>query len=263
LGHLRGGTMHRFFVPADCLKANPVTLSGPLAHQLTHVLRLRPGERITLLDNTGWAYEVELSKVTAQQTEGEVRRKTLATGEPRTKITLYQALLKGDHFELVLQKGTELGIVDFVPLISERCVVAHLDQASAKAARWQRIILEAAEQSGRGRLPVLRPATLFAPACEQAGRRGLSLIPWEGEKSTSLRDVLGQRKGEAGTATQKSRPFAINLFIGPEGGFSTAEIVQARGYGLIPVTLGARLLRAETAGLVAATAILYELGDLE
>jgi len=127
--------MHRFFVPADCLKANPVTLGGPLAHQMADVLRLRPGERITLLDNTGWAYEVELTKVSAQQVEGEVRRKTLATGEPRTKITLYQALLKGDHFELVLQKGTELGIVDFVPLISERCVVAHLDQASAKIGR--------------------------------------------------------------------------------------------------------------------------------
>jgi len=254
--------MHRFFVPADCLKANLVTLGGPLAHQIAHVLRLRPGERITLLDNTGWAYEVELSKVTAQQAAGEVRRKTLATGEPRTKITLYQALLKGDHFEFVLQKGTELGIVDFVPLISERCVVAHLDQASAKATRWQRIILEAAEQSGRGRLPVLRPANLFAPACEQAGRRSLSLIPWEGEKATSLRDVLGQRK-EAGKSPPTPRPFAINLFIGPEGGFSTGEIVQARGYGLLPVTLGARLLRAETAGLVAAAAIFYELGDLE
>jgi 16S rRNA (uracil1498-N3)-methyltransferase len=110
---------------------------------------------------------------------------------------------------------------------------------------------------------VLRPATLFAQACEQAGRRSLSLIPWEGEKSTSLRAVLGQSKSEAGTATPKSRPFGVNLFIGPEGGFSTAEIVQARGYGLIPVTLGPRLLRAETAGLVAATAILYELRDLE
>jgi len=254
--------MHRFFVPADCLKANLVTLGGPLAHQIAHVLRLRPGERITLLDNTGWAYEVELSKVTAQQAAGEVRRKSLATGEPRTKITLYQALLKGDHFELVLQKGTELGIVDFVPLVSERCVVAHLDQASAKATRWQRIILEAAEQSGRGRLPVLRPATLFAPACEQAARRSLSLIPWEGEKATSLRDVLGPRK-ETGKSPPTPRPFAINLFIGPEGGFSTGEIVQARGYGLLPVTLGARLLRAETAGLVAAAAIFYELGDLE
>ena len=254
--------MHRFFVPADWLKTNSVTLSGPLAHQIANVLRLRPGERITLLDNTGWAYEVELSKVTAQQAAGEVRRKSLATGEPRTKITLYQALLKGDHFELVLQKGTELGIVDFVPLISERCVIAHLDQASAKAVRWQRIILEAAEQSGRGRLPVLRPATLFAQACEQAARRSLSLIPWEGEKSTSLRDVLGQRQ-EAGKSPPTPRPFAINLFIGPEGGFSTGEIVQARGYGLLPVTLGARLLRAETAGLVAAAAILYELGDLE
>jgi len=102
--------MHRFFVPADWLKTNSVTLSGPLAHQIANVLRLRPGERITLLDNTGWAYEVELSKITAQQAEGEVRRKSLATGEPRTKITLYRPCSRAITLSSSCRRGRSWGL---------------------------------------------------------------------------------------------------------------------------------------------------------
>lgn len=247
--------MHRFFAPAEWLKDEEVTITGPLVHRLRNVLRVRRDDRVILLDNSGWEHEVEIVKVTSQRIEGRVMHKSVAVAEPRTKITLYQALLKLDKFEWVLQKNTELGIVGFVPMITERCIIGSLEDISkTKTERWWRILMEAAEQSGRGRLPTLRPAVMFSTACEDAARGGLTLIPWEEERERSLRSVL--------QATEPP-PFSINLFVGPEGGFAPEELAQAQRYGAIPITLGPRILRAETAGLVAAAAILHQLGDLE
>jgi len=246
--------LHRFFVPPDWLEDDRVTIVGSLVHQIRNVLRLGPGDHIMVLDNSGWEREVEIAHIGREHVSGQVVSQRLASGEPRTQITLYQGVLKGRHFEFALQKGTEVGIVEFVPLISDRCLIASLDDVDKKGERWQRIILEAAEQSRRGRLPRLQPAMLFRPACESARRGGLSLISWEGSRVTSLRAVL--RGAE-------QPPLSVNIFVGPEGGFTPGEIELACQYGLIPISLGPRILRAETAGLVAAAAILYELGDLE
>jgi 16S rRNA (uracil1498-N3)-methyltransferase len=248
-------TVHRFFVSADWLKKEQVTVTGPLVHRLRNVLRLKAGDHVILLDNSGWEHEMEINTVSSQRIQGNVVHKSLATAEPRTKITLYQALLKLNKFEWVLQKGTELGLVGFVPVISERCVISNLEDISnTKMERWWRILMEAAEQSRRGRMPSLRATTLFSAACEETARGGLTLIPWEEESVQSLSSIL---------RAAEQPPFSINLLIGPEGGFTPKEVSQARRYGAVPVTLGPRILRAETAGLVAATAIFYELGDLE
>jgi 16S rRNA (uracil1498-N3)-methyltransferase len=267
--------MHRFFVPAECIAGGKATIAGPQAHQMRRVLRLRAGERVLLLDNSGWETEAELTSLDEQAVQATVLRKTLGTGEPRTKITLYQSLLKGDRFDLVLQKCTEIGVVEFVPVVSERCIVGDVDQASERYRRWQRIIIEAAEQSHRSRLPALRPAALLAIALESVNGRGLTLIPWEEEHSATVRGVLGSHTiappaSDAGTTTKKRRdvapsprrPFAINIFVGPEGGFAAGEIAIARQYGALPVTLGPRILRAETAALAATTIVLHELGDM-
>ncbi len=252
--------MHRFFIQPECIQGQTVTLNGAVVHQIRHVLRLRPGDHILVLDNSGWEWEVELTEVSKDCVEGRTQGKSLVRGEPRTKITLYQGVLKGNRFEFALQKGTEVGIVEFVPVVSSRCVIANVDAVEKKLARWRRIVLEAAEQAHRGRLPVIRPAMLFAAACERARLSGgLSILPWE-EAEASLKLLL--RGGDQG-AEAASRPFSINLFIGPEGGFSADEVNLAQRYGIHAVTLGPRILRAETAGLVAAAAILYELGDLE
>ncbi len=247
--------MHHFFVPASWLEREKVTITGPLVHRLRNVLRLEPGAHVILLDNSGWEHEMEITSVSSQRIEGQVVHKSLAIGEPRTKITLYQALLKLNKFEWVLQKGTELGLVGFVPIISERCIIGSLEDVSkTKMERWWRILMEAAEQSRRGRMPNLRAAMMFSAACEEAARGGLTLIPWEEEEEQSLSSLL---------RAAEEPPFSINLFIGPEGGFTPEELAQAQRYGAVAITLGPRILRAETAGLVAATAILYELGDLE
>ena len=247
--------MHRFFVPPEVIQQdNRVSLTGYLVHQIHHVLRLRPGAEIVLLDNSGWEHVVELMEVSPKLVKGVVRLRRVPANEPRTKITLYQSLLKGERFEFTLQKGTEVGIVEFVPIITDRCIVTSLTDASTKLTRWQRVILEAAEQCGRAKFPALRPALMFPAACEQASGKGLSLIPWEEETTFSLKWVLRPSAGD--------RPFTINLFIGPEGGFTPQEVALAGEYGIRPVTLGPRIFRAETAGLIAATAILYEMGDL-
>jgi len=248
---------HRFFIPPEWLTGSAVAIAGPQAHQIARVLRMRPRDRLIVLDDSGWEFEVQLLAVQPEMVRGEVVSRRLADGEPHTRITLYQGMLKSDRFELVLQKGTELGIVEFVPLVTARTVALDRDAPGKKHARWQAIVQEAAEQSRRGRRPMLRAAMPFAQACDEVSRKaGLKLLPWEEEGEASLRDALRA----AGSASPEA---TVHLFVGPEGGFSQDEVDLARGYGLQPVTLGRRILRAETAGLVAAAAILYEGGDLD
>jgi 16S rRNA (uracil1498-N3)-methyltransferase len=250
--------MHRFFIPPDWINEQQVTLVEDVAHQVRNVLRMQAGDRLIVLDDSGWEREVELSRVAKSVVMGQVIEERLAPGEPRTKVSLYQGVLKAQKFEWVLQKGTELGVIEFIPVICERSVVGDLEDVDRKLGRWTRIIREAAEQSGRGRLPVLRPATLFSQSCQRAMRSGgLSLIPWEDEKTTSLKSVLTPAGDEG------DRPFSISLFVGPEGGLTAEEIEVARRYHVKPVSLGPRILRAETAGVVAVAAMLYELGDWE
>jgi len=254
--------MHRFFVLPTAIQGDRVILTGPIVHQLTHVLRLRPGERVVVLDDSGWAYTVELKRLERRKVEGSIVERAEARTEPRTRITLYQAVLKGERFQWVLQKGTELGITTFVPMFCARSVVRDPEAVHKKLARWQTIIREAAEQSRRGRLPRLEPPLTFAQACQQAeASGGLSLLAWEGEPATSLKEVL--RASFEPPAPDAQYPISnIRILIGPEGGFTPEEVKLAQTHSILPITLGRRILRAETAGLIAAAAIFYELNDL-
>ena len=244
--------MHRFFLPADWISQSTAVITGKIIHQLRDVLRLGIGDHITILDNSGWQYEVELMEVGAGKIEGAVISKNLAAGEPRTSITLYQALLKGSNFEVVLQKCTEIGVTDFVPMLCERCVAG--EPTSNRISRWKTIILEAAEQSRRGRLPGLHDVIQFNDARRLAS--GIVLLPWEGERLRDIGDVLKSH-------SKAEKPQKVSILIGPEGGFSSQEVEFALNCGTVPVSLGPRILRAETAGLVAAAITLYEFGDLD
>jgi len=279
---------YRFFVDSGAIHGRDVLLDdSELTHQIGTVLRLRPGEKITLLDNSGWQHIVAIDSVERGRVAGTVERKELAGGEPRTKLTLYVALMRPERFEWVLQKGTELGVSAFVPLICERSTIADADELSAsKLERWQRIIREAAEQARRGKLPRLAPALFFPAACDQAAQRGTALLLWEGAGVPSLRSVLQKAEGRGDKETRRpgdkeqqhlpvplspllpvslspAHPFSVALFSGPEGGFSASEFATALRYDMIAVTLGPRTLRAETAPVIATSAILYEMGDLE
>jgi 16S rRNA (uracil1498-N3)-methyltransferase len=253
---------YRFFVAPESIQGRIVRIEeSALIHQLSHVLRLNPGDQITLLDNSGWEYVVVLEQIGRDSISGAIEHKTLAESEPHLKLALYVALLRGERFEWVLQKGTELGVSAFVPVVCQRSVIDDIaDIGAAKQERWERIIREAAEQSRRAKMPKLLPAMLFDTACDHAARRSRAFVLWEGSGATSLRSVLQQ--GEPGPWATET-PFSIALLSGPEGGFTESELATAVMYRLGIVSLGPRTLRAETAPIAAATAVLFSYGDLD
>ena len=245
--------MHRFFLPAQSLRAETVQFPDDTARQVRSVLRLRPGQRVIGLDNEGFAYTLELVEV-GQQVRAAVVERTPATGEPRTRLTLYLGLTQREKFEFVLQKAVELGAAAVVPVITSRALVQDARDVEKKTERWQRILQEAAEQSGRGRIPALGAPLRFDAAVQAArGSHDLALIAWEEEDSLSLGAALA-------SAEQRGR---VAVFVGPEGGFSEEEIGLAQEAGVQPVTLGPRILRMETAAMAAVALVMYELGEME
>jgi 16S rRNA (uracil1498-N3)-methyltransferase len=204
-----------------------------------------------LLDGSGWQYRVELAALAKNQVRGRVLAREQASGEPHTQITLYQALLRGERFEWVLQKCTEVGVVAFTPVVCERSLVGSDDAGARKHERWARIVREAAEQSRRALLPKLAAPEPFEQACAAASQHDLAVLLWEGS-APPLKQVLRE---QATSATIGS----VALFSGPEGGFTPDEVALAQGHGVVSASLGPRILRAETAPLVAASLLLYEL----
>jgi 16S rRNA (uracil1498-N3)-methyltransferase len=243
--------MHRFFIPQGWFEADGVNIRGEAARQIINVLRLKINDKIIVLDNTGAAYLVNIVSFNKDAVHGNIIQKEISGVEPHVKITLYQSLLKADKFEYVLQKGVELGVTTFVPVISARCVAKK--ESTEKRHRWQTIIKEAAEQSERAIIPELEATILFQQACETV--KGLSVMLWEEEKTRPLMKILRQ-------PDLKSIK-TINLFIGPEGGYTEDETIYAREHGIVTASLGKRILRADTAGLVAVTAVMYDHHELD
>jgi 16S rRNA (uracil1498-N3)-methyltransferase len=236
----------RFFVPPGTLRTGEIALSGDLAHRLARVLRLRPGDRVVLTEGGEREFEVELTGVTAKGVTGVVTGDRASPPEPAVEVVLYQSLIRPQRFDFVLEKGTELGVARFVPVINAR---SQLDEASpGRAERWARLVIEAAEQCGRGRLPAIDAPLAFAEAI--AAAPGLRIVPYEAERLNRLADYL---RG------LPERPHSVSLFIGPEGGYTDEEIALARKAGAVLVTLGRQVLRSETAGVVAAAIVLHTL----
>jgi 16S rRNA (uracil1498-N3)-methyltransferase len=245
--------MHRFFISPELISGDQVFFPTDLAHQIIRVLRLRVGDTVLVLDNSGMALTVELHSFGKREAQGTILETAPATGEPRIPIALYVALMKGKKVELVLQKGTELGVSRFVPMVTRRSVVSSLkDLNDVRLDRWETIIREAAEQSGRGIMPTVTEPMMLESALGDARDYGYDCImAWEEADDLTLRESL------------TPRPQQVALFIGPEGGFDSTEARLANAYGVKIVTLGPRILRAETAAMAAVVATLYELGEWE
>lgn len=250
--------MHRFFVSPECFSGDVVHLPEPVSRQLRRVLRARPGDDIILLDDSGLEFRAVVETLKTGEARARVTSESKSTGEPDVLITLYQAILKTDRFEFVLQKCTELGVTRFVPINCERSVPRAQAEGSNRYERWKRIVREAAEQSGRGRLPLVEHPLDFMQACENADSP--ALIPWEEEHDFGLRRALGTFRTDSVSPAGDKR--TLSLFIGPEGGFSRDEVELARSCGITSVTLGKRILRAETAGIATVAAAMYEMEEL-
>ena len=250
---------HRFFVDAGSVRGQLAELTGAVAHQVSRVLRLHPGDIVELLDNSGFVYPSRIVRVSANVVHAEVLGRHQPATEPPVALELHQALLKGQKMELVLQKGTELGVNRFFPVLSERCVTRpSRADLEGRMVRWQAIVREAAEQSGRVLLPAIAPLESFGEACRTASTADLAVMAWEEERAVGI----GRLVREAGlTAADTHRP-RVALLVGPEGGFSEREVAFARSVGVRIASLGPRILRAETAALVAPTIVLYEMGGL-
>jgi 16S rRNA (uracil1498-N3)-methyltransferase len=247
--------MHRFFQPASSFKQGEVVFTPEISRQMVRVLRLKVGQEVAALDNTGIEYTVLLERIGQNEAAGRITHSMISPGEPRLHLTLFIGLTQHERFEWILQKCTEVGAASLVPMVTERSLVQHVARAAHKRARWEQIIREAAEQSGRGRLPELGEPLLFENAVETAALENeLALIPWEEENLLSLKNAL--KEGPPGLKK-------LALLIGPVGGFSTGEISKARARGILPVTLGERIFRVETAALIATALAFYELDEME
>lgn len=244
--------LRRFFVPPGSLRARNVTLGPELAHRLSRVLRLKRGDHVILSDGGGREFEVQLTAVSPHAVTAIIVGERDAPPEPVITLVLYQSLIRANRFDLVLEKGTEIGVSRFVPVVSARSQIQLEDEPSARRAeRWQHIVIEAAEQCGRGRPPSVDAPLRFEEAVHQA--RGLKLLPWEGARLTALGPYL---------RALPDRPRSVNLFIGPEGGLEPDEVDLARSEGAAIISLGPRILRSETAGIVAAALVMHALGEM-
>jgi 16S rRNA (uracil1498-N3)-methyltransferase len=242
-------TLHRFFVEPRAIQGDQALFSVEQSHQIRAVLRLRPGEEVAVFDGRGDEWRARLVTVDGQA-RARIEEKRPVSSEPAVRVVLYQALLKSAKLELVAQKCTEIGMAALAPVVSERCVTAA--PGEPKRRRLEAIVREAAEQSGRGVVPAIHTSLSLGQALRAGTASGPTIFLWEEERALRLRDVdLG------GDSVEE-----VSLFVGPEGGFSRDEADLARRQGAFIATLGPRILRAETAGIIGCALLLARFGDL-
>jgi 16S rRNA (uracil1498-N3)-methyltransferase len=235
-----------------------VELPLEVAHQARDVLRLGVGDTIRLLDGAGGEYPAEIIEVSRKRVLVRLGAREEGLPDPPVRVTLCLGMLKAAKFEVALKKCTELGVAAFVPLLTERAVRDEVSEA--KRRRWRGILAEAMEQCGGSHLPELTPPQSLSQALADLPPGGIALFPWEETREPSLRAALEEAVSQAGGV---NRAREIRLFIGPEGGFSPSEAELAERHGVWLVTLGRRILRAETAAIVTSTLTLDALGVLE
>jgi 16S rRNA (uracil1498-N3)-methyltransferase len=245
--------MRRFFIDENAITDDTALVTGNLFCHMTRALRLKIGTRIILSDGRGRRH---IGSITTIGRDCLTVRITKSSAEAEKAsgplLTLYQGLPKGSKMEFILQKCTELGANSFVPFTSERSV-ARLpkDRETERLERWRRIVREAARQSNRTSIPVLSPVTDFSELVGAADQT-VKLLLWEEEKSNRLRSVLASLP----------QPDSVAVLVGPEGGLSREEAAGAEASGFIPVTLGTRILRTETAGIALLAVLQFYWGDM-
>jgi 16S rRNA (uracil1498-N3)-methyltransferase len=246
---------HRFFIPPESLDGDIVRFAREQSHQIARVLRIDASEPVIVLTGDGREYLVELTEISPKASFGQITDQRSAPGKAGLAISLYQAVLPRERFELALSKATEVGIEHFIPLKTQRAVARIQEQDwIGRERRLQSLAREAAEQSQRADIPSIGAPVDFSNALRQACATGPTLVAWERGASDldrgSFRQMARDTRGN------------ISILVGPEGGFTPDEISEAEAAGATLVWLGPRILRAETAGVVLAAILLYESGDL-
>jgi 16S rRNA (uracil1498-N3)-methyltransferase len=245
--------MARFFLPKERIQDRRGTVVGDELVHLRKVLRLEPGDRFIVFDDTGWEHEAVVRSFSAHRGDIEILRSYQPERESALQITLAVGLTKGEKMDFVVEKATELGVLNIVPFISTY-TVPRLDdrKAQARTERWKKIAISAAKQCGRTRLPTVCTLCEFQEFVGQPRDDMLKLFFWEREGQQTLKQVHDSQPDAR----------AVLLIIGPEGGFSVEEADVAQRHGFRSVRLGPRILRAETAAVTALSLVQFLWGDL-
>lgn len=246
--------MRYFFVAPENISANQVTIDEEQTKHIEKVLRLKIGEQVQVFDGCGKEYAVVLTGKEGRCLVGNIISEKNAV-PPKVRVTLVQGIAKGDKMDTIIQKAVEVGCSCIIPVTTKYTVVQlEKDRAVQKVARWQTIAREACKQSRRSIVPEIKPVVKYNQLFTQL--KGKSIMLYENEEHTSLRTAVQQIK------SLNPEVHEINLVIGPEGGFSEDEVHLAGQHGVQTAGLGQYILRTETAGLVAASIVLYEYGEI-
>lgn len=242
--------MPRFFVNPSDISSGEASVTGEDARHITKVLRMRPGQTITLCDGCGTDYEASIVCCSADTVSAKILSSCTNASEPPVRVTLYQALPKSGKMEYIIQKCTELGIYKIIPCIMERCVVKLKGQSEVKKKtdRYQSVAYAAAKQSQRGIVPLIGEPVVFGDALCSLKDYDLSFIPYEGESTVTVKHIFAAAKNIKTAA----------FLIGPEGGISSSELDFIKKISVPTVTLGKRILRTETAGETVLSMMNYE-----
>ena len=243
--------MQQFFAEPSWITESEILIRGADLNHMKNVLRMKVGEDVRINDGQGTTYLCCLNRYEKDQAVLDVFRKLDTETELPSEIILFQGLPKGDKMEWIVQKAVELGAYHIVPFAAKRSVVK-LDQKKAgkKRERWQAIAKGAAEQSKRGIVPQVQDVMSFQEAMNYAKELDVVLVPYELQEGMKATEAVIS-KIEPGQS--------VGIFIGPEGGFDESEIEQAEEAGAVPITLGKRILRTETAGLTTLSILMYHL----
>jgi 16S rRNA (uracil1498-N3)-methyltransferase len=246
--------LRRFKVTKECILGQEAIIRDPgeIRH-IGRVLRLRAGDEVVLFDGEGREYRAAIASLLPHKISLTLLPEpSTVTAESPLKVILGLALLKSSRFDWLIQKATELGVSEIVPFHSSRVVPRWEEQRTqTRQSRWEKIVSEAAKQCGRARVPrIYSPRTFGETLAREFGDTN-KIFLWEKEQSRSLKEALGYPSS------------SIYALVGPEGGFSEQEALQAQEAGFRPIRLGPRILRAETAGVVIACLLQYILGDLD
>ena len=246
--------MDRFFTPKSNinLEQNTCIIEGEDVKHISRVLRCKENDKLEVCDMDNNEYICEIREINKDNILLDIIEKVNIKRESSLKVKLYQGMPKGTKMELILQKLTEIG-VDEIVLVQTKRSVTKIDnkKEDKKIERWERIIYEAAKQSKRGKIPTLRGVLSFKEALKDMENNDLNLCPYENERTISIKECLK----DVNTNT-------IGIFVGPEGGFEEDEIEKIQDMDGKVVSLGPRILRTETASVVASSIVLYELSDL-
>ena len=244
--------MPRFYIPNPQIEKDLLTIKGNEARHIRRVLRLKAGDDIVVFDGSGREHEGTILEEGPTSVSVRIKNVFLSKKEPLLEITLAQSLLKGEKMDYLIQKATELGIKEIIPFFSSRSIpLLEKSKRLERYRRWERIAIEASKQCGRGFIPKIDHIRDYSEMLSLAPLESLRLILWE-EEGKRLKEVLKESK-------DKKRIFFI---VGPEGGVSQEEVEKSKGMGFIPVYMGQRILRAETASLCLLSILQYEWGDI-